>query len=926
MGDQLGGGVLIAVSNELSPSSLDLDFIRLEQADFDIVACEIKLGKSKLILACFYIPPEGSASSYMELATTMNMIYSAGETGDEYLFYGDANLRGVKWVESEMSEDIFDPVNLNDTQLNFLNDIHSMGLFQICNKVNVYGNVLDLVFTSLTSNFILNEAELTLTDKVSCFHKILSLNYYFDDEVQNLSSSRIITYDFANANYESLNWEIQNIEIGNPYIVGIDHYAEVLESKLMEIIDKNITKKIINKLTCPPHMDKALRILRNARNKAYKKWHKSGSEVDFTAYTHLREQFKLSEAEAIYLYNNKIVNSIIDKPKQFWQYVNDKRHTLGYPVTMKIGDTSSSSAHRIAGMFAEHFESKLSKPLPPDSFRIDHIPVMETALTDILISREEITSSLQSLDINKGSGPDMIPPAFLKNTADSVSKHLLPLFNASLSRGVYPTCYKLANVTPVFKSGDRSDISNYRSISILSAIGKVFEKLVTSELFLAMKKIIDPYQHGFMSGRSTVTNLVEYSSYIRLNLADRKRVDAIYTDFSSAFDKVDHGLLICKLERYGIRGSLLNWIQSYLTGRTQKVKFMSDVSNPTEVLSGVPQGSILGPLLFILFTNDISYLLKNARRSLYADDLKLYKVIENVNDSIHLQEDLNILYDWCSSNGMSLNVKKCAIISFNRSNNVMHPYDYRINNESLNQVTEIRDLGVIFDTKLTFKSHTQRICNSGRCMLGFIKRRVKELNDPYLCKTLYCSIVLPLLEFASVVWAPFREVEAKQIESIQKQFLIFALSSLSFNRSDSDPSTDESQAGAMVSSYQRNIYKLPPYESRLLLLNMTTLANRRKLFLALFIFDIIKNNINCDSFIDRINYNVNRHNLRHQRLLRTEYHAVQYAANDTIARGIHIFNEFSDYYNNGNVQRDTFKNKILMSFKNLSNNPSIMNN
>lgn len=264
---------------------------------------------------------------------------------------------------------------------------------------------------------------------------------------------------------------------------------------------------------------------------------------------------------------------------------------------------------------------------------------------------------LNNLDVSKGSGRNGIPSLFMKSLAVELTTPLFWLFNMSLESGIFPKSWKSSYLVPIFKNGKKSDIRNYRGIAIISCIPKLFEAIINEKLFNQIKSRITNAQHGFFKGRSTNTNLIEFVKYSLTAMDNGHHVEALYTDFSKAFDRVDIPMLLFKLQKLGTESNLLKWIQSYLTNRQQIVRFKESKSNPIQVTSGVPQGSHLGPLLFILFANDISLILKHIKVLIYADDMKLYLEIIDKEDINIFQNEIKVFYTWCNKSLLQLNVK-----------------------------------------------------------------------------------------------------------------------------------------------------------------------------------------------------------------------------------------------------------------------------
>ena len=275
---------------------------------------------------------------------------------------------------------------------------------------------------------------------------------------------------------------------------------------------------------------------------------------------------------------------------------------------------------------------------------IKKLPIVNSETEEINFDENIVREKLLKLHENKAQGPDGIHPMILKQCADILAKPLSPIFKSSYRLGIVPENWKTAIVAPIRKKGSKHEASNYRPISLTSVVCKVMEAIIKDKVVLSLQEgsIITDRQHGFVRGRSCLTNLLEaFESWTRL-LDEGYEVDVIYLDYSKAFDSVSHKGLLTKLKFYEISGELYSWIESFLSGRKMRVQVGCVLSDWEDVLSGVPQGSILGPLLFVLFVNDLPDWV-SSRILMFADDTKIWSRISNLAESAMLQKDLNCL-------------------------------------------------------------------------------------------------------------------------------------------------------------------------------------------------------------------------------------------------------------------------------------------
>ena len=325
---------------------------------------------------------------------------------------------------------------------------------------------------------------------------------------------------------------------------------------------------------------------------------------------------------------------------------------------------------------------------------------------DISFDAHTVETHLTNLNVNKAPGPDNFHAKILKNCAKGLSYPLSTLFSMSYSTGIIPKNWKLAHVVPVYKKGSKNNVENYRPISLTSIIMKTFEKIIRDDLMnRCADKILD-LQHGFLPGRSCETQLIPFYDDLALSLNNCSRIDVIYFDFSKAFDSVNHDIILNKLKyQFNIDGKLLRFFVSYLRDRDQCVVIGGECSSIKQVLSGVPQGSILGPTLFILFINDIGEgLNENSKIWLYADDTKLYREIKNLSDNEKLQKDINLLNDWALLNKKIFHPEKCKSMCVTLKH-ISQQFVYKLGSVPIEPVTTEKDLGVNFTSSLSWSEH-----------------------------------------------------------------------------------------------------------------------------------------------------------------------------------------------------------------------------
>ena len=473
-------------------------------------------------------------------------------------------------------------------------------------------------------------------------------------------------------------------------------------------------------------------------------------------------------------YENSIADQLKTNPKLFHSYLRHRR--VGRPSVgpLKMADGSiTDDPALMAERFAESFLRVFTDNVP-----LNPAPnqVSDASLSDIIVTPEDVDKEIKTLDVNSCPGADGIHPRFLARCSSAVSLPLSIIFNSSLSEGSLPSEWLASQIAPIFKKGARTDPLNYRPVSLTSVPCKVLEKIIVKHLraYLEENELLSNEQYGFRSSRSTIDQLIMTYSDITSEVNRRNIVDLIFFDFSKAFDKVCHSILLLKLANIGVNAQLLIWIGNFLVERKMQVTVMGAASDWHRVRSGVPQGSVLGPILFLIYVNHVVHNLQ-CNYKIFADDIKLYVSGASNDPTVGhpgLQSDIATLVATSASWGLVMNVDKCVCIRFGpktMNSCSVGESPYQINSARIKFSAGHSDLGVKVDGKLKFHDHirsTANVCNALSTNI-FSSTLCRQTN---FILTTYKSLIRPKLEYGSAIWNLGYLGDLRSLERVQRRW------------------------------------------------------------------------------------------------------------------------------------------------------------
>jgi hypothetical protein len=511
-----------------------------------------------------------------------------------------------------------------------------------------------------------------------------------------------------------------------------------------------------------------LRRATRKKHKLYNKAKKSKSDKDWSTYHQHKKSTQKAINKSHWSYVHGILQDSIDtkNSKPFWRYIKGKKQDNVGVAPIKHKGKLYSGAKDKAEMLNDQFKSVFTKD------KDSQIPNMRDrklpTIPDLEITIPGVEKLLKGLNVNKASGPDALPSRVLKEAATELAPALQAIFNQSLETGQLPNDWRKANISPIFKKSNKHLAENYRPVSLTCVCCKLLEHIITRHILAHSENhsLLTSLQHGFRSGLSCETQLLLTIQDITQAYNLKQQIDMIILDFSKAFDTVPHNRLLAKLEHYGIRGPILAWIREFLTNREQRVIIEGEASSSVHVDSGVPQGTVLGPLLFLLFINDLPLHVHSQVR-LFADDALLYRKITSRDDQVLLQQDLTSLEAWAVTWGMRFNANKCNVMRITRSRKP-HTQFYNLGGHILEQVNQALYLGVAINDNLKWAGHIDRITSKANSILAFLRRNLKY-GPQKLKEIAYKSLVRSNLEYASSIWDPHFNQDSKKVERIQRR-------------------------------------------------------------------------------------------------------------------------------------------------------------
>ncbi|MCG8113671.1 MAG: reverse transcriptase domain-containing protein [Candidatus Thiodiazotropha taylori] len=748
-----GGGVAIYVRDTLSCKRRpDLEIYSVES-----VWLELQVKSKRILIGGFYRPPNSNQDHFTLIKESIDKACNTNIadiviTGDFNIDMSNNNNNKVKelMLEYNLTQLISEPTHFTENSSSLIDLI----LVRNVNNILTSG-VIDPFIADYTRYHcpVIAVLKFTRPHPPSFQRKI----WYY----------KLADYDKFRAILSESNL-LEKVEIDD----NIDHNVQVLTETTFRAAEESIPNKTVTiKPECHPWITCGIKNLIRKRKRTYRKFKKTNNLYLWTKYKQIRNKTNsaVRKSKKDYFDNlDHLLSSENCNTKLFWktskQLLNLGQSTHKIPtLTMnhEIAETDLEKAQMLNSYFSSQTKvDDTSKPLP-------NLDPAQHVLESIIISGQDVLDVLKRLDVTKACGPDLISPRLLREGAEILARPYARLFNRSLIQGYFPPSWKEANLTPIHKKDEKSLPSNYRPISLLSLVGKTMERCIHKHLYnyVVSHQLITPFQSGFIKGDSTTNQLLHTYHTFCEAVDNGKEVRAVFCDISKAFDRVWHKGLLHKLRGIGCSDNVLKWFTNYLSGRRQRVVLNGESSDWVEVEAGVPQGSILGPLLFLLYINDI---VKNICCSirLFADDTSLYVIVERPDQAAQLlNADLQTISNWAEDWLVEFNTKKTMAMTISRKRNPIPQPPLSMNNTLIQETPTHKHLGLTFSNTCNWTDHVNNVCKKACVRLNLLRVLKFRVSRKSLEK-MYSAFVRPLLEYSDIVWDNCSSESKKILDAI----------------------------------------------------------------------------------------------------------------------------------------------------------------
>ena len=784
--DRIGrqrGGALVYIHNDLPTSNETI----YDDSQCQAVFCT--LPSSNTIIASVYRPPDTTVDCTEKLLTFMsNYIKEATITKHmDIIITGDLNLPGISWDDLTITRD--ESMKSAHLLLSFMSENLLSQYVTVPTRNN---NILDLFITNNTNLPLHIESEDTnLSD-----HRILSvLTQQTLKPLPPKGKPTFPAHTFRNlklqkSNIPEIKKHLQSVNWDElKAICPEQEFPELFRLTVLQICEIHVPIKTDKKHYKPLNKFVKERTILNRKRRRFNARLQAAKSIEHNKHNITKIEEELSEVIVKIkdcIKNEKLederraIDTIRENPKYFYSY--SKKHSKKKSTVGPLIDKDNKlhqDPKQMANMLQDQYSSVFSDPDSKTNHCCDHTS-LNSILDDIDFTCEDITAAIKEIGEFSAGGTNDIPSFILKNCAEELSYPIMLIWKDSMNSSYISPSFKAQTITPVFKKGSKAKPENYRPISLTSHIIKIFGRVVRKKMVdhLEANQILCKNQHGFQKGRSCLTQLVAHIDIILKNFLEGNDTDSIYLDFSKAFDKVDHKILLDKLYSCGIRGKLLNWLRSYLSNRNQTVVVNGNSSYTAKVRSGVPQGTVLGPILFLIYINDLSKCIKHSLVSHFADDTRILKAITCSNDVTLLQKDLQETITWSANNKMVLHEGKFELLCHTAGKpKLLQELPYT--NQYFEYTTRdgtiitpcllVRDLGVHVTPNLSWTPHINLLADKGRQLIAWVLSVFSDRSE-HTMMTLYRSLIRSRLEYLSPLWHPSKIDDIKTLEGVQRLF------------------------------------------------------------------------------------------------------------------------------------------------------------